>query len=264
VVANLAAFEIKTCLVSQIGQDTAGRRIREILQQLTCPVDNLVTTSVQPSTIQSRFISANQQLLRTDFEETSIPDEQTAAAIIAQVTDEIENYDAMVLSDSGKGVLSDDICAALISLARAADIPVIINPHGKKYSKYAGATVIAPTLQALSEASDITAHDEDSISAAATNIIVGCDIETVLALRGQDGLSVITENKDPLHLSGKQLDMYDAAGVSDTITALMAAGLGSGATIEQAASLANSAGSIMASKQGTAVVEPDELKPETE
>lgn len=261
VAANLSALGAHTAIVSQIGSDSAGRRIGEILGQLDTLTDHLVTADHRSSTLQTRFMAAGQPLLRSISEDRTALNEETAAKIIATVTDEIEHYDALLLSDSGKGVLSDDICAALISLAKQADIPVIIDPHGKKYSKYAGATVITPDLQSLSAASDITAQDDASICAAAVNIITGCDIETVLAHRGRDGLSVISEDSEPVHLPAHNpQEIYDAAGSRDTLTAIIAAALGSGANIEQAAHIANIAGALTAGQHSPAVIDLQALK----
>jgi len=166
---------------------------------------------------------------------------------------------ALILSDYGKGVLSDAVIAQLIAAARAAKVPVIVDPKGSDYSKYAGADVLTPNRKELSEATRLATATSPDIIAAAQQLVQGCGVGHVLVTRGSEGMSLISADATPIHLPALAREVFDVSGAGDTVVAVLAAGLAAGMTYPDAAQLANVAAGLVVAKVGTAVVRNSEL-----
>ena len=259
VAANLCAIGVQTGLIALTGNDSEGKIIQKALQDCGCHDVSLVTGHNRPTTIKSRYISANQQLLRTDVEDDSPVSADITAQILQKLKQIIQNYDAVILSDYGKGLLTPDLCAGIIKTAQAANRPVITDPKGRDYTKYRGARLITPNLKELSEAAGHSIHNDTEVEAAARHIIQTCGVESILATRSQDGMSVITADAPCIHIPTRAREVFDVSGAGDTVVAMMAAALGTGCTLEEAAHIANAAGGVVVGKFGTAVVYPAEL-----
>jgi D-beta-D-heptose 7-phosphate kinase/D-beta-D-heptose 1-phosphate adenosyltransferase len=166
---------------------------------------------------------------------------------------------ALVLSDYGKGVLSPSICKSLIGIAKAKGIPVIVDPKGTDWIKYQGSTIVTPNRKELSDATAMDAHDDASVIEAAQKAITSWGIEGVLATRSQDGMSLVMSGIESEHFPAIAREVYDVSGAGDTVVALMAGLLGSGATPVESARVANVAAGIVVGKIGTAVAFTDEI-----
>ena len=154
VARNLVGLGAQVRFLSVIGADEAGRMIERLLGDLADVRVDLETDAARPTTQKTRYLAGGQQLLRADAEATRDIAEPLAARLIATVRAALaEGLGALVLSDYGKGVLTDAVVAAVIGLAREADVPVIVDPKGTDYRRYAGAQVLTPNRKELSQAS---------------------------------------------------------------------------------------------------------------
>jgi D-beta-D-heptose 7-phosphate kinase/D-beta-D-heptose 1-phosphate adenosyltransferase len=258
VVANVAALGAEAVLIAVVGDDAAGSEIQKRLSETG--IQSALETSIDRfTTVKSRFVGAGQQMLRVDHEKTTALPVGAEAAVISRAEEIIPSVGAIILSDYGKGVLSDKVIARVIEIARANNVPVIVDPKGRDFARYRGATAVTPNRKELETATGMKAGNDDDIRAASMKIISGCGIDNVLATRSKDGMSLIQGQGEPLHLPSDVREVFDVSGAGDTVIAVFAAALASGVSMKNAAALANVAAGIVVGKAGTATVRPDEI-----
>lgn len=260
VARNLSALGTESRLFGVVGDDPAGREAAEVLSFENAVALSLVADGGRPTTVKTRFIAGGQQLLRTDEEQLSaLPDallSQLSTSIGAAVSD--GKCSALILSDYGKGVLTDAMITASIDAARAAGIPVVVDPKGVDFTRYRGAGVITPNRRELGAASRMPVDSVADVAAAARHLIETCGLDAVIATRGADGMTVVS-GSDEVHLPALAREVFDVSGAGDTVVATVAAGLAAGMSVVDAAQLANVAAGLVVAKVGTAVVRLDEL-----
>lgn len=259
VVANIAALGGKAVLLSVVGIDAAGDDIRKQLSDLNIDAA-LETATDRQTTVKSRFVCGGQQMLRVDREKTAAIGADIEQKIIAQLEKIIPAAGAVVLSDYKKGLLTDGIIRAAIDTARRHGKPVIVDPKGQDFTRYKGASVITPNRKELETATGMKAGTDEEVRAAAMKIIVSCGIQTVLATRSKDGMSIISQDAEPVHIPANVREVYDVSGAGDTVIAAFAAALAGGALLKEAAQLANIAAGIVVGKAGTATARPEEIR----
>lgn len=258
VAANIAALGAVASIVCVVGKDAAGEEVRLQLQE--AGIEGLLVSSPSAmTTVKSRFIGSTQQVLRVDRENTAAITAELEDQVVAQVIAKIATVGAVVLSDYGKGVLSARVVAQIITAAKHANVPVIVDPKGVDFSKYRGATAVTPNRKELEAATSMKAATNDDVRAAAMKIIIECGIPNVLATRSKDGMSLISADAEPLHIAAQVREVFDVSGAGDTVIAAFASLIASGIDMVDAAILANVAAGIAVGKAGTAVVFPEEI-----
>lgn len=259
VVANIAALGARAVLLSVTGADAAGADIARQLEEIGVEAA-LETAPDRFTTVKSRFVSSGQQMLRVDREKTQAVPADVARRIIARAEEIIPAVGAVILSDYKKGLLTDDIVAEVIAIARRHNKPVIVDPKGLDFARYKGATVITPNRKELETAAAMKAGSDEEVRAAGMKLITTCGVSAVLATRSKDGMSLVTEDAAPLHIPANVREVYDVSGAGDTVIATFAAALAAGVTLRASALLANIAAGIAVGKPGTATVRPDEIE----
>jgi D-beta-D-heptose 7-phosphate kinase/D-beta-D-heptose 1-phosphate adenosyltransferase len=260
VVRNLAALGARIRFASVIGDDDAGRALQERLSALE-GVERaaLLIEPERRTTVKTRFLAQGQQLLRADDETAKpLPPQQRRALLEAVANWRDASPAAIVLSDYAKGVLLDGLAGALIELSRAQGALVVIDPKGADFSRYRGANIITPNRHELAIAAGggVAPGQE---AACARALRTRHDLSAVLVTLGRDGMLLIDEKDEALALPADARDVFDVSGAGDTVAATLAAALAAGATLPEAAALANAAAGIVVSKVGTAVVRIAEL-----
>lgn len=259
VVANLAALGVHATLVATVGDDAAGADVKKQLEELGVLAE-FKTSSSLSTTVKSRFVCGTQQMLRVDCEKTMPISADIEDEIISRIEKLIPNMGAVILSDYQKGMLTDKIIVAAIGCANRHNKPVIVDPKGNDFLRYRGATVITPNRKELEVVSGMKTGTDDEVRVAAIKLIMDCDIETVLATRSKDGMSLISKEATPVHIPAKVREIYDVSGAGDTVVAVFAVGMAVGLPIRNAALLANIAAGIVVGKPGTATVRSDEIR----
>ncbi len=261
VLSNLHGLGVRPVLLAAVAADEPGTRLRGLVRACGADETLLLEVSDRPTTIKTRYLAAHQQLLRTDFEKIKALEPAAEQALLAKAERAIKGAGAVVLSDYGKGVLTPVVIEGLIRLARAQNIPVLVDPKGGDYAIYRGAAVVTPNRKELSEATKGAATGSDQeVVAAATGLIERTGINAVVATRSQDGMSIVRARADgkgyeePVHLRTQALEVFDVSGAGDTVIATIAAGLAVGADLVQAAALANVAAGVVVAKVGTAPI----------
>ncbi|MBI1209312.1 MAG: D-glycero-beta-D-manno-heptose-7-phosphate kinase [Azospirillum sp.] len=260
VAANLAALGCGARFVSVVGDDEAGGAVLRLLVERSLADDcHMVTERGRQTSVKSRFLAANQQLLRADSETVSAVIPASVEAVLAAARRNLSDVGSVILSDYGKGVLSDIVVSALIAAAHSAGRPVVVDPKSNDFNRYRGAAVITPNRRELALASRLATGSDDEVVAAARRVIETCGIEAVVATRSEQGMSVVTASGEVCHLAAEAREVFDVSGAGDTVVATLAAALGAGVPLVDAARIANLAGGIVVGKVGTAVVHPAEL-----
>ena len=258
VVRNLAALGARADAIFVTGDDAAGSEIAGLIGALDGVNASLLSEAGRTTTVKTRYVAAGQQLLRADHETEADIAPETAADIVRIAADAISDAGAVILSDYGKGVLTEDVTGRLISAARNASVPVIVDPQGSDYARYRGATLLTPNRRELSEASRMSVADEGEIVAAARHIIDSCGVDGVLVTRSAEGITLLSGD-DVHHLAAEAREVFDVSGAGDTVAATMAASLAAGLSLPDAAGLANVAAGIVVGKTGTAVAFADDV-----
>lgn len=259
VVANIASLGGRATLLAVTGIDTAGDTIAKLLaeQGITAA---LVQESGRQTILKTRFVGAGQQMLRVDRERAAPLAATTEAQLMEKAASLIPRAGAVILSDYGKGVLGDKVIQGIIALAQKNGVPVIVDPKGADFSKYAGASIVTPNRKELETATRLKAATDTEVVKAAQKVIETCDIGAVLATRSKDGMSLVEKNTPaPLHIPSVVREVYDVSGAGDTVIACFATAMAAGVSLRNAAFLANIAAGIAVGKAGTATVRPDEM-----
>lgn len=260
VISNLCALKVKPFVFAVTGNDAAGETVKKIAQEQGADVSGLLIDDTRPTTLKTRYLARQQQLLRTDFEKTHPLSDVLEQGLFEAIQKNIKDAKAVILSDYGKGVLSASLLTNIIGAAKAAGIPVLVDPKGHDYSLYKGADIVTPNRKELGEATGTKNLKSDAeIVAAAQKLIKHSGIKTIVATRSEDGLSVVSSTGEAVHLKTQAQEVFDVSGAGDTVIATLAAALAGGATMEQAARLANIAGGIAVSKVGTTPVRMQEI-----
>jgi rfaE bifunctional protein kinase chain/domain len=253
VARNATALGARATLLSVVGDDEAGVRLRELLEAEHV-VPSLHRDPSIPTTVKLRVIGRHQQLLRVDFE--TPPTREVLADKLADFQMLLTECDVLVLSDYGKGGLTH--IAQMIELARAAKKIILVDPKGDDYSRYHGASIVTPNRAELREVVGRW-KDEDDMTARAQALRRELGAEALLVTRSEEGMSLYQES-GVLHEAARAQELADVTGAGDTVIAALAAMLASGAALPEAMHVANRAAGIVVGKLGTAVVHREELQ----
>lgn len=252
VVRNMVALGAGVDFVSVVGDDEIAGDVDLLLRDLAGVSHSLSVEADRPTTSKIRYVAGGQQLLRADREITTPVPDGIADELVAAVERALRDAALLIVSDYGKGVVTDTLAASLIEIARKAGKPVIVDPKSRDFARYAGASLITPNLRELSEAAGHELSSEDDIVAAARGLLSGTGIDTMLVTRGAQGMSLITADGAD-HFPSRAREVFDVSGAGDTVIATLAAGIAAGLSFVNAAQLANVAAGIVVGKTGTAV-----------
>ena len=252
VARNAAALGAKTALLSVIGRDEAGRRLRQLLKRDRI-VASLHADSTVATTVKLRVIGRRQQLLRADFE--TLPGYEVLASKLRDYQRLLRTCDVVILSDYGKGGLTH--IAKMIALARRAGKPVLVDPKGEDYSLYRGATLVTPNRAELRAVTGGWSS-EQALTAKVQHLRQKLGLGGVLVTRSEEGMTLFRRGSR-LHIPAVAREVYDVSGAGDTVIATIGVVLAAGGDLESAVRIANRAAGIVVGKFGTAVAHPAEL-----
>ena len=262
VMRNLIALGGNVIFISVIGDDATGRTLQNQLKSLT-NVEAKIFTEANRQTIQkTRFIAQGQQLLRVD-EEIVLPcTTASQEQILIAVQQSLPFCQAVVLSDYHKGLFTETLSQALIEQIRHQNpiIPIIVDPKGRYYARYKGATVITPNLKELGEVAGHSLKSEAEILCESQRLQHDLNIDSVLVTQGSQGMTLVEKDNSPHFFPAQTREVYDVSGAGDTVVATVALGLASGYSLKESCYLANEAAGIAVGKVGTATVSSEELE----
>ncbi|HML81657.1 MAG: D-glycero-beta-D-manno-heptose-7-phosphate kinase [Betaproteobacteria bacterium] len=252
VALNAAVLGAQATLLSVVGADEPGRKLVTLL--VDTPIRNAMRQDpTLKTTVKLRVVSRQQQLIRLDFEHK--PDHEVLAAMMERYEQELAFHDVVLLSDYGKGGLEH--LDQMMNLARTQGKAILVDPKGRDYSRYAGATLLTPNRAELAQVVGDWSSEQD-LTARAQGLRKKLSLKALLLTRSEEGMSLYTETGE-LHIPTEAKEVYDVSGAGDTVIATVAVMLGAGLSMEDAVRTANRAAGIVVGKLGTASVTPKEL-----
>ncbi len=253
VAMNVTSLGAQSLLMGWVGDDEAADRLEQLLQLASVTTHFLRSTDF-PTITKLRVLSHHQQLIRLDFEELVMA--MSHEKLVDAFSKKVRDYDVVVLSDYGKGCLAEP--QAFIKAARAAKVPVLVDPKRSDFEAYAGATLVTPNRHEF-EAVVGPCADEKELVSKGMKLLKKCHIHGLLVTRGEQGMTLLMENAEPLHLPAFAREVYDVTGAGDTVIGVLAAAIAAGTDFPLAVKLANAAAGVVVGKLGTATVSVAEL-----
>jgi D-beta-D-heptose 7-phosphate kinase/D-beta-D-heptose 1-phosphate adenosyltransferase len=258
VLRNLAALGAGISFVSVVGNDDAGREVQNLLAALDSAEIQVLVQPQRKTTVKTRFIAVNQHLLRADRESAIALGPYIRDDLLRLARELVTSHDVIVISDYAKGVLTDGVALEIIKTAQEAGARVVAEPKGGDHIRYRGADLLIPSRRELAEATGMPTTTVSEIVAAAHALIDRCGFGAVFVTLGREGVILVEPHRSASFetIAG---DSYDPGGTEDTAVATIAAGLGAGLKLTEAAELASLAMNIVGGKAGTAVASAGEL-----
>jgi rfaE bifunctional protein kinase chain/domain len=252
VARNIVSVGAQARLLTVVGDDDAGRSIGRLLT--ASEIDGHLHTDPRlATTVKVRVIGRQQQIVRVDFE--TAPEAEVLAAHLDEYSRLLPGCDVVLLSDYGKGGLAH--IGRMIELARAAARPVLVDPKGDDYSRYAGATLITPNRAELREVTGRWKNDAD-LEQRVQALRSGLGLQAILLTRSEEGMTLFTDGPS-WSVPAQAREVFDVSGAGDTVIAVMAVMMAAGRPLHEAVRVANRAGGIVVGKLGTATVSYEEL-----
>jgi rfaE bifunctional protein kinase chain/domain len=256
VAANVRGLGAICHLVSVIGDDDPGRSLDQILGAHGVNRHLHIDTTSR-TTEKLRIISRNQQLLRADFED--IPRKEVIDRCLSDYEELLTNANVVVISDYGKGSLQNT--ERMIQMAKGRGIPVVVDPKGRDFSRYRGATVVTPNELELKEVVGTWSSNAE-MEDKALDLVRRVEIDGLLVTRGEDGMIFFRLERESLQEEASSLEVYDISGAGDTVVAMVAAGIAAGFDWNQILRFSNIAAGVVVRKLGTAVATLAEIQAE--
>jgi D-beta-D-heptose 7-phosphate kinase/D-beta-D-heptose 1-phosphate adenosyltransferase len=259
VAANISALGGAVSLIGLTGEDEAADRLERLLSGRAGVGLSLVRAAGRPTILKTRYVAGQQQIVRVDRESTAPISPTEEDALLAALARALPQAAVLVLSDYGKGALSDRVIRGAIEQAQASGKLVVVDPKRRDFSIYRGADIVTPNRKELAEATGLPARDDEDAERAAAAVFTQCGA-AVLLTRSERGMSLFRPGTSPLHMPAQALEVFDVSGAGDTVAAVFGLGLASGLSIEAAMLAANTAAGVVVGKRGTATVSPAELR----
>jgi D-beta-D-heptose 7-phosphate kinase/D-beta-D-heptose 1-phosphate adenosyltransferase len=259
VAVNLAALDAQPVMLSIIGADRAGERLRELLEQHNVDCRYLVTDDKLQTTCKERIIARSQHVVRVDWDTVLDRETLERSNILSAFTRALGECDGIVIQDYNKGMLNQKF----FDIARDVDIPVVVDPNRYHSIRYHG-TVATPNLEEariLAGSPCSTTEAIDRLPDIARRIFERHDLEHLVITLGERGIALCEPSGSvQTHPAARTHNVYDVSGAGDTVAAVLAAALSAGVELWTACLLANAAGSIVVGKMGTATTSREEIQ----
>jgi rfaE bifunctional protein kinase chain/domain len=254
VAGNIVSLGGEATVMGAIGEDRSGDRMRALL--LDKGIDVISVHDNRPTTVKTRVIAHNQQVVRFDQEQRGKFSTGAMKKLVGNIKEQIKDHDAVIVSDYKKGVISSAIMKAVIGSGKNF---IAVDPKVGHFNLYKNTSIMTPNLKEASEGAAMEITDEESLIKAAQKLMKKLSLKSLLITRGEQGMSLFSKNTG-VHITTLAKHVYDVTGAGDTVIAALALAHASGATLEQASVIANHAAGIVVGEVGTAYVDPAGLR----
>ncbi len=258
VINNLNVLGAHVSVCSVIGDDNNGVELISMLENIGVDTKNIIMQTKRKTSKKSRVIAVSQQVLRYDNESKNDILDTSVTEILKSLSRDISAYDMVILSDYGKGVLTDVLCQGIIALAKKDNVKVLVDPKGTDFTKYKGAYLLTPNKKEAMLATNININSEETLREALVKLKQECDLGISLITLSEDGIA--TYDKEVKIFPTVAKEVFDVTGAGDTVIASIAFALSAGKNIEQAAAFANLAAGVVVGKIGSATVSLAEIE----
>lgn len=259
VACNVRALGGEAMVVGVVGADPAGDRVRSALAAAGVEDRLAVAPEGRPTTVKTRIIAHHQQVVRADRELAEDVTASVEDALVEGLRAALPSCGAVVVSDYEKGVVTRRLMGALLPLARRHGVPVLVDPKVGHFPLYRKVNVVTPNQLEAEQATGRAIRDEEDLRAVGARILKMLGCEAVLLTRGEHGMALFPRQGRPSLIPTAAREVFDVTGAGDTVIATLALGLAAGASLGQAAALANHAAGVVVGKVGTATASPEEV-----
>jgi len=258
VLKNLKALGCSSDIVTVVGADANADLVKTHLTELGTNNSKIIEDSQRCTIIKTRVMVSSHQLIRLDREDVNPISEPVAQTILNAIEAEIRNYDLVLISDYGKGALSNTLLTGIFDICKRAEIKTLLDPKGTDFSKYRGVNIIKPNKKEAIIASGIIINDLPSLKAACEKLQEITECDDVIITMSEDGIALYSNNELSV-ISTKALDVVDVTGAGDTVLASLGVALICGNSLYEACNFANHAAAVVVSKVGSATATLQEI-----
>ena len=262
VLANITAIGASGNVIGVVGRDAAAEKLRESLRKDggVQTDDMLIADNKRPTTIKTRIIAHNQMVVRADREHRGAINGNVESQVVDVARRAIADADAhaLIVSDYDKGVITPRILSEVLPLAYDK-MPVLIDPKMRNFDSYRPATLLTPNHHEALRVTNLEEDSDETLSSAARSIRKRLACDAVLITRGEHGMMLLEGENDPVFVKTAAREVFDVTGAGDTVIATLAVALAVGASMTEAAVLANHAAGIVVGKLGTATADAKEI-----
>jgi D-beta-D-heptose 7-phosphate kinase/D-beta-D-heptose 1-phosphate adenosyltransferase len=257
VAANVAAIGAEVSLVATLGDDRRGQQLRSQIAAAGIRDEGILSLAGRPTTSKTRVVARGQQLVRIDEEEDRPLDGDEQERILAATREFLADADAVLIEDYNKGVLTPTVIETVLAVAKARGIPSVVDPKFRNFFAYRGCTLFKPNRRELEGAlgAEVELEHVDALPQAMERL----DVQTLLLTLGSAGMVLVGRDGAITRIQTVAREVYDVSGAGDTVTAWAGTALAAGASVREAAELANYAAGIEVGKSGVAVVTREEV-----
>ena len=260
VAANVAGLGATPLLVGAVGEDAEANELRSSLDSIKVEHSSILPISARSTIVKTRIVAHGQHVVRVDREDAPVLDDSADPLVIAAIEKLVSDVKGIILSDYGKGFLSEAVIKYLIDHGIASGIPVYVDPKGKNYQKYRGATLITPNRHEAAEACRLADDTPDMVNIAGRMLLEDIGVQNALITEGEHGMTLFALGNAPLHIDAHAVETYDVTGAGDTVIATIGTAHAAGATLADAAELANRAAGIVVQQVGTTAISSADLR----
>jgi D-beta-D-heptose 7-phosphate kinase/D-beta-D-heptose 1-phosphate adenosyltransferase len=262
VAANVTGLGANPFLVGLIGSDTEAKLFRKVLKKKNISTEYLFEDTKRPTTVKTRVLGHNQQIVRIDQEEKKNISELQEEQIWQLILPIIDKVEVIIVSDYGKGLIIENLATRLITTGIKSSKIVLVDPKGTDYKKYKGASILTPNRMEIKQACNLINLDQSTIEKAGIEMIAELSLKNLLVTQGEDGMTLFQQKQSPQHLPALARNVYDVTGAGDTVIATIGVALGGGLDTLSAAKIANIAAGLIVEKIGTSVITWEMVKAE--
>lgn len=258
VLANLHGLGACPQVIALVGRDEAAEQLEALLEAVVPDRRGIIIDETRPTTVKTRLVAARHQIVRFDMESTVPCAPAQAARVLALAEEMIPSSAVVVLSDYGKGLVTDEVAHALIACCRRHNVQVLVDPKGHQYDKYRGASLLTPNRKEAAQATGSSLATREQISAAGSKLCRELDLDACLITLSEDGMALFTP-KGATWLPTVAREVFDVTGAGDTVIAALALGVSTNMSLPEACEFANRAAGVVVAKVGAASVTLEEI-----
>lgn len=254
VAANVVGLGATPILIGCIGADAEGDQLKRHLASNFIDSKHLLEMADRPTSVKTRVVAHSQHVVRVDRETINSIDSATESNLVKLVHVLLDAADLIIVSDYAKGVLTRSVLESTIREARSREIPVLVDPKGKDYSKFKGASVLTPNRREAAEACSLDEHRDDVVSIAGRRLISELELDAIIITQGEKGMTLFDGRSSETSFKAEAHEIYDVTGAGDTVIATLGVALAAGVPLVDAVRLANTAASLVVEQVGTTAI----------
>ena len=254
VAANVVGLGAETILVGLVGNDAEAVSLSAILEESRISPDYLISSKNRQTSVKTRIIAHSQQVVRVDDENVLPISQAEAESAFTRIEMVFEKADIVLISDYAKGFLVENLLARLITKCGLENKKILVDPKGKDYSKYKGATLLTPNQKEATEACGFEDFEDNLVEKAGKILLEKISTDSVLITQGEKGMTLFQNDGKVFQFDALARNVYDVTGAGDTVIATLAVALGAGLNYFDAAKIANIAAGLVVEQIGTTAI----------